>query len=262
MNFHIALARFMIRLGTFLQSSAVMVMPPDDLVEFSRRQYAKPTSIESWIREDVVDSGLYSREQQLVEHLPVRTGQLLLLGVGGGREAIPLAKMGFEVTGVDFIPAMVESAIKNAKHSNVEIRGLVQEISTLAVPAEMYDVIWLSPALYSVVPTQSRRVRMLQRAWEALKPGGYLACQFQWDPHQAVSKKKATLQKIIALITLGNRSYESGDMLWGNIEFVHAFSSEQDLIAEFRAARFEIDWLNFPAAPEIRGQALLQKELL
>lgn len=261
MDFHISLARFMIRLGTFIQSSAIMVMPPDDLVEFSRRQYAQPTTIESWNRTDLVGSGLYPKEQKLVEQLPIRTGQLLLLGVGGGREAIPLAKMGFEVTGVDFIPEMVEGAIKNAERSDVKIRGLVQEISTLDVPSQMYEVIWLSAAMYSVLPTRARRVQMLQRLREALKPDGYLACQFQWDSRIEASRKKVALQKILAFLTLGNRTYERGDMLWSNIEFIHAFSSEQELIAEFSAAKFKTTWLNIPAAMEVRGQALLQKDI-
>ena len=53
--------------------------------------------------------GLNDDEQKLLAELPEATGKnLLLLGVGGGREAIPLAGMGFRVTGVDYAAAMVE----------------------------------------------------------------------------------------------------------------------------------------------------------
>jgi SAM-dependent methyltransferase len=260
MKLHIILARFLIRLGAFIQSSAIMVMSPNDLAEFSRQHYAKSTSIDSWDRADLVSGGLYPKEQQLLEHIPIKTGQLLLLGLGGGREAIPFAQMGFEVTGVDFIPEMVERALKNAERSHVKIRGLVQEISALDVPAEMYDVIWLSAAMYSCLPTRTRRVRMLQRARRALKPGGYFACEFQWNPRQPSSRKTAILLKIIAWITLGNRSYERGDILWGNAEFIHAFSSESDLMAEFVAAGFHVTWLNIPADMQMRGEVLLQKK--
>lgn len=259
MQLHIALARALIRLGAFIQSSAVMVMSSDDLVEFSRQHYAKPTSIDGWNRDDLVAGGLNSDEQQLLEHIPLRTGQLLLLLVGGGREAIPFAQMGFDVTGVDFIPAMVERAIANAARHNAPIHGIVQDIAALDVPAEVYDIVWLFAAMYSCLPTRDRRVQMLQRVRRALKPGGYFACQFHWDTRQAFSRKGERLRQIIACLTMGNRSYERGDMLWGYVEFIHAFSSESDLLAEFAAGGFDVAWLNIPTDMHMRGEALLQK---
>ena len=203
MKLHIALAHAMIRLGAFIQSSAVMVMSSDDLVEFSRQQYAKPTSIDSLNRADVITGGFYPEERQLLECLPIRTGQLLLLGVGGGREAIPLAQMGFDVTCVDFIPAMVDRAIANAASCNTHIKGITQDISALDVPADSYDVAWLSAAMYSCVPTRTRRVQILQRVRRALKPGGYFACQFHWDTRQAFPRKGERLRQIIRLAHAG-----------------------------------------------------------
>ena len=153
MKLHIALARGLIRLGAFIQKSAVMVMTSDELVEFSRQHYAKLRSIEGWNRDDVVAEGLHPEELQLLERLPPRTGQLLLLGVGGGREAISFARMGFDVTGVDFIPEMVEGAIANAARYNVQIKGLVQDIAALDVPTEAYDVVWIFAGMYSCLPS-------------------------------------------------------------------------------------------------------------
>jgi len=259
MKWHIALARGLIRLGAFIQSSAVMVMTPEDLIEFSRQHYTKLTSIEGWNSDNVVAEGLYPQELQLLERLPFRTGQLLLLGVGGGREAIPFARMGFDVTGIDFIPEMVEGALANAASYNVQIKGLVQDIAALDMPAEAYDIAWLSAAMYSCLPSRARRVQMLRRVCRALKQGGYFAFQFQWDTHPQFSPKGALLRRIIAWLTLGNLSFESGDMLWCNVEFIHAFSSESDLRAEFAAGEFDVAWLNIPTVMSGRGEALLQK---
>jgi len=259
MKLHIALARGLIRLGALIQKSAVMVMTSDDLVEFSRQHYAKLTSIKGWNREDVLQEGLNTEELRILERLPLRTGQLLLLGVGGGREAIYLVRMGFDVTGVDFIPEMVDGAIANAARYNVQIKGLVQDIAALNVSAEAYDVVWIFAGMYSSLPSRTRRVEMLQRACRALKPGGYLACQFQWETHQQFSPKVAFMRRLIAWITLGNRSYERGDMLWGNVEFIHTFSSESDLRAEFAAGEFDVAWLHIPVNMSGRGEALLQK---
>src|SRR5512136_727202 len=107
MHLRISFGRFLLRTGRFIQSLAVMVMKPGDLVEFTRRTYADPRSQNGWTAPALVDTGLSASERELLDRIPFRRGKLLVLGVGGGREAIPLAKMGFEVTGVDFVPELV-----------------------------------------------------------------------------------------------------------------------------------------------------------
>jgi ubiquinone/menaquinone biosynthesis C-methylase UbiE len=259
MQLHLKLARALIRLGSFIQSSAVMVLSADDLVELSRRHYTKSGSVSDWNRDDLVESGLIPEEQHLIERLPSRTGRLLLLGLGGGREAIHFAKMGFEVTGVDFIPEMIKGAVANAERHNLHIHGIVQDIAALDMPAEYYDVVWLSAAMYSCVPTRARRVQMLRRVRNALKKDGFFACQFHWNERRQFSGKAEFLRRMLAWLTMGNLSYEKGDALWANVEFIHAFSSENDLQAEFADAGFHVIWLNAPRGLLMRGEALLQK---
>ena len=104
------------------------------------------------------------------------------MGVGGGREAIPLAQKGFEVTGVDFVPEMVAQAKANARRHNVEIEGLVQDISNLEVAQASFDVIWFTTGLYSSIPTRALRISMLQRIHHALRQEGCVVCQFSWNP--------------------------------------------------------------------------------
>ena len=232
MHLRIRLARFLLQLGAFVQSLPVVVMRPNDLIEFSRQTYARPDDVESWAEDTLVDSGLTEEELDLLEVVPSTTGDLLLLGVGGGREAIPLARMGFRVTGVDFVPAMVARATENATRRGVSMEGLVQEISRLDAPVEAYDVIWLSRAMYSCVPTRARRVEMVRRIARAMKPGAFFLCQFQWNPRSPLTRQGRFLRRLIATGTLGNLGYEEGDKLWYNIEFVHEFSSEQAVRSE------------------------------
>jgi len=263
MNFRIRIARFLLRLGRFIQTLPIVVMRPDDLVEFSRQSYAKPQDVESWSVASLIDSGLNPDEQAILEEIPIRKGKLLLLGVGGGREAIVLAKRGFEVTGVDFIPAMVEQAKENAAQRGASIEGFVQEISVINVPPDSYDVIWVSRTMYSCIPTRARRVEMVRRIYQSIKPGGYFVCQFHWDPRVLPSSKATILRRLIAFFTLGNRSYESGDFLWLNVEFLHAFSSEEAIRSElveggFTSIKFKITSTN-PRAGAISQKLSLNK---
>lgn len=240
MRLRISFARFLLQLGSFVQSLAVVVMKHDDLIEFSRQTYANPINLESWAEDGFVDSGLTANELDLLSEVPTTTGNLLLLGVGGGREAIPLARKGFRVTGVDFVAALVARAKENASRRGVQIEGLVQEISRLDVPGNTYDVVWLSREMYSCVPTRMRREAMVRRIKNSLKPGGFFLCQFHFDPRSRLSKKGIFVRRLIAACSLGNLAYEEGDILWYNIEFVHTFSSEDEVRLELEESRISV----------------------
>jgi SAM-dependent methyltransferase len=235
-----------------------MVMRPNDLVEFSRQTYATSRMVEDCGRQDLAYPVLHPDEQALLARIHLTGGKLLLLGVGGGREAIPLAQMGFAVTGVDFVPAMVEKAAENAARHGVKIEGLVQEISNIDVPAEAYDVAWLSAAMYSCVPTRGRRVEMLKRINKALKPGGYFICQLRWATKDGPTHLWELVRKVVAFFTLGNLWYEKGDTLSNNIEFIHAFSQEDEVRSEFAEGGFEVIHLHI-AEEILLGGAVLRK---
>jgi SAM-dependent methyltransferase len=255
----VRLARGLLRLGAFIQSLPVMVMRPDDLVEFSRQTYARPHNVEAWAEDPLVDSGLTDEEQALLAEVPEMAGDLLLLGLGGGREAIPLARMGFRVTGVDYVAAMVNRARENAARRGVQIEGLVQEISQLDVPAGAYDVVWLSRAMYSCVPTRARRVTMVRRISRALKPGGLLLCQFHWRANPRPRGKGELLRRAIAAGTLGNLAYEEGDTLWLNVEFVHEFSSEDAIRSELEEGGLAVLRIQ-TSQTTVRGSAVCRKD--
>ena len=100
MRIRVILGRMLVRLGRFIQSLALMVMRPDDLVEYSRRSYATPGSISAWSDPDLIDSGLNSDEMTLWNKVSLKSGRMLLLGLGGGREAIFLEKVVFRLPGL------------------------------------------------------------------------------------------------------------------------------------------------------------------
>lgn len=254
----VVIAKMLIRAGQFVKSLSLMMMRHDDLIEFGRRHYSEAWSVDDWSRDKLVDVGLHETEKELLNDLPLKQGNLLVLGVGGGREAIPLAKMGFKVTGVDFVPDLVRRAEENARRHGVQLTGVVGEISRIDFPPETFDVIMLSAGMYSCFPTRRRRIEMLTRIRRALKPGGYFIFQFHWDPAYKPDPRGEIIRKIFSFLSLGNLEYERGDMLWGYGEFVHAFKSEEELRREFSEGEFEIVKLQLPVGA-LRGGAVLRK---
>ena len=259
MSLRIRLARFLLRLSAFIQSLPVMVMNSDELVEFSRQSYAKPHQVAGWAEDSLVDSGLTPDELDLLKDLPKTSGELLLLGVGGGREAIPLGNLGFHVTGVDYVSKMVSRAMENTARRGIQIKGLVQEVSQLDVPAESFDVVWISRAMYSCVPTRERRVEMVRRIVRAMKPGGYFLCQYQRGGSAVHLRRMDFIRRMLAKLVGGNTHYEPGDVLWLNVEFVHIFASDDDLCAEIEAGGLKVLRIQKDINPN-RGGAVCVKE--
>ena len=172
MNWRISFSRFLLHIADGLQSVPVFLMRPADLVEFTRDSYARSKLVESWSSSDLVDQGLNINEVTLLERIPVQSGRLLLLGLGGGREAIPLAKQGFAVTGVDFVWEMVAQAKANARRHHVEIEGLVEDLINLEVAHNSFDVKWFSTGSYSYIPSRACRISVLKRMHTALRQKG------------------------------------------------------------------------------------------
>ncbi len=255
----IFLARFLIRLGRFVSSLALMVMRPDDLMEFSRQFYGQGEQVNFWGHQALIDQGLTPLEQEILEKTRLTQGKVLVLAMGGGRDAISLAQRGFSVTGMDFIPELVELARENAARHGVRLEARVGDLSRVAAPPGTFDLAWLSDRMYSCIPTRRRRVEMLQSVYQVLRPGGWFACMFNWFPITRYSPATERVRKLVAYLTLGNIWYEPGDVLLGESEFIHGFKSEGEIASEFAEAGFELGHPLIIQEEEHRGLALLHK---
>lgn len=211
MNWRIRNFRFLIKIGAFIQSLPVVVLKPRELIECSRQTYNPHGKSDPWAEDQLVDSGLSVEEEALIKSVPASEGNILLLGLGGGRKAIAFAKMGDKVTGVDFIPSLVEKAINNAANRGYALTGLKQEFSEFSVQEDHFDLVWISRDMYSCIPSRDRRVQMGRRINKSIKPGGYFFCQFFIDPYRHPSHRGVALRHAIAESTFGNKHLEPGD---------------------------------------------------
>ena len=219
----------------------MVILRPVDMVEFSRQGYEKGSSY--FIEHNDVEVGLRQDELDLIEKLSINQGRMLILGGGGGREALFFAREGWQVSALDFSQAMLSQARDYLEDNGFAFEGLVGDMGRYQPPTKQFDVIWFSMYLYSVVLGRERRIAMLKRLKKGLKPGGCLVPSFYWDSAKRVSQRKEQQLKSIAKLTLGNNAYENGDFLFGSSEFRHAFYNKHQLCSEFSEAGLEISYL-------------------
>lgn len=234
----VALAKLLHRTGELLRSLPVVVLHPRDMVEWSRQTYER--GARAYAAENVVDAGLSDDELALWARVPARRGRVLVLGGGGGREALWFARQGCQVAAVDFSAQMLEQTRASLERRGFAFAGHVGDIALLEAPPASFDLVWTSMFLYSAVLNRARRVAMLRRIADALAPGGILVVSFVWEPAARSSRKAVAARKLVAWLTRGNTAYEKGDQMFGTLEFRHTFADENDLRAELDEGGFDL----------------------
>lgn len=121
-----------------------------------------------WDKRYGTEAFIYSKEpvEFLKEHIDILPkGKALDIAMGEGRNAIFLAKNGFDVDGCDISEVAINKAQKLAKENNVNIRAFVADMETYKLPKNTYDVIACFYYLQRDIIPQIK---------EALKPGGMI----------------------------------------------------------------------------------------
>ena len=98
----------------------------------------------TWIAGDfgVIARSIEDGGAEFVERLDLRRGiKVLDVACGTGNLAIPAAKKGAEVTGIDIAPNLIEQAIQRAAAEGVNADFEVGDAEALPYPDESYDVV-------------------------------------------------------------------------------------------------------------------------
>jgi SAM-dependent methyltransferase len=105
----------------------------------------------------------------------VKPGTALEIGMGQGRNTIAMARLGWDVTGIDISDEGIRQALADAKKQNVEIRTIVADADRFDYGNSRYDLIYATFEHQIVTDNAAKIVA-------ALKPGGIIVVEgFQED---------------------------------------------------------------------------------
>jgi len=121
----------------------------------------------------------YTRDaEQFIERLNLRPGMKVLdVACGTGNTALPAARAGAEVTGIDIAPNLIEQARENAKREGLNIKFEEGDAEALPYDDASFDaVVTMFGAMFAprpeLVASELKRV---------CRPGGFIAMA-NWTP--------------------------------------------------------------------------------
>lgn len=121
-----------------------------------------------WDKKYGTEAYIFGKEpvEFLREHIDLLPrGKVLDIAMGEGRNAVFLAKHGFEVDGCDISETAIKKARELARESNVTIHAFVADLETYQLSKDTYDVITCFYYLQRDLVPQMKA---------ALKPGGVI----------------------------------------------------------------------------------------
>jgi SAM-dependent methyltransferase len=126
---------------------------------------------------DDVDGGLESWERRLYDAVLIPSDRILLAGCGAGRDLLALRELGYDVTGLDPTPELVEQARRHLVRRRMS--AVVKEgfIETAELGGQ-YDLAVLAGNCYSFILSGESRIATLARVKAHLAPHGRLVITY------------------------------------------------------------------------------------
>jgi SAM-dependent methyltransferase len=138
---------------------------------------------------DVECSG-YSADLALWRELAVRAnGPILDIGCGTGRVALDLAARGFDVTGLDSEPALVDALAQRARERRLRVETVVADARSFELGREF--ALAIAPMqVVQLLGGQDAWLSMLRQVRAHLAPGGRFAAALA-DPFEGMSAEES-----------------------------------------------------------------------
>jgi SAM-dependent methyltransferase len=189
-----------------------------------------------------------------------RGGPVLELGIGTGRVAVPLAKLGLRVHGIDLSEAMV--ARLQAKPEAKEIGVTIGDFATTKV-GETFTLAYLVCNTIMNLTTQDAQVACFQNVAEHLEPGGCFVIEVGLPDLQRLPFGETIRQFRFSETRVGLDEYDvanqglishhyrevNGTFEKMSIPFRYVWPAELDLMARLAGMRLRERWSGWKREP-------------
>jgi len=207
-------------------------------MDVEKRGYASKQSIGAWSKN--AEKGLNPSEKYLVENFTNKKGNFLVLKSSSGRESLALAKIGFVVTGIEWVRELIDIANKKAEENGAEITYIQGDVYHLEKLSGTFDYAILSANDYSSIISRKSRIEWLKKLKKILNTTGKAFLNYVSGPPSNLEKRTYGLNKFIAFLTLGNFDYQLGDMATTSRHPLHRFFDHNEVAREAEEAGFKI----------------------
>lgn len=129
-------------------------------------------------------------------------GKLLDLGCGQGRDAIPLAKLGYEVTGIDNSKVGIQQMERTARTEKLNLTGLVSDIYEFR-DFDNFDFILLDSMFHFRTSELKQETELVERVINNAKKGTLIVFCIQNS-----STKIKTFNNIVVNLEFSKRTAE------------------------------------------------------
>ncbi len=192
----------------------------------------------------LTDCGLLALDQVFVRRHCDPPGRLLDLGCGTGRAAIPLARAGHRVVGVDLSAEMLRVAGERAAAAGVALDRVQANLVELGgLDDQTFDYAVCLFSTLGMITGAANRLRALRHAQRLLRPGGKLVLHVHnrwfpfWDPQGRAWLLGDTLRGLIGRGEPGNKVMPAHQGQLGLT--LHVFT-RREVLRLVRSAGFEV----------------------
>lgn len=135
-----------------------------------------------------------------------KKGKVLDLGCGQGRDSVPLARLGFNVTGVDNSKVGIEQMNQIAKTENLELNGIVANIFKLDGFAD-YDFVLLDSMFHFAKKDLKKETDFIKRIISKIKQKCFLVICIQ-DTGNKVEILNKTINQVDQLDPVFDKKFK------------------------------------------------------
>ncbi|MEV4493875.1 class I SAM-dependent methyltransferase [Micromonospora coxensis] len=189
-------------------------------------------------------------------------GRVLELAIGTGRVAVPLARRGVTVEGIEGSPAMLERL--RAKLGGADLPVVLGDMADVAVDGP-YDLAYLVFNTLFNLPDQDRQVDLFQGVGRVLAPGGLFVVEAfvqdlrDFDRDQRVATRRITEDSVqmeflqhdpvAQAVTYQRVSIDAGGTTLRPLRLRYCWPAELDLMARLGGLRLRHRWNGWDRSP-------------